>query len=156
MGSQIDEAKARMGGQHRLLLLCSLMGLARSQTTTATPPPVTPSPGCWYEALCAYSDDSDIKRAIPSPQDADLESRMQWCYNQCRNEATCTDFTVHSTRTSHSCHLLTNCDDKSTDAACLGAGSCNSGPNASSAAMPGWIRTRTRPQLFQSVWQETG
>lgn len=117
-----------MGGQHRLLLLCSLVGLARSQSTT-TPTPVTPSEGCWYEALCAYSDDNDIKRPIPSPQNADLESRMQWCYNQCRNEDTCTDFTVFSIGSRfHSCYLLTSCEDKSTDATCLELGSCNSGP----------------------------
>merc|ERR1711934_128991 len=63
MGQSTWGVKARMGGQHRLLLLCSLMGLARGQSAAlrTTPTPVTPSPGCWYEALCAYSDDSDIK-----------------------------------------------------------------------------------------------
>merc|ERR1711934_793982 len=134
MGQSNRRSKARMGGQHRLLLLCSLMGLARGQSAAlrTTPTPVTPSPGCWYEALCAYSDDSYIKLAIPSPHNADLESRMQWCYNQCRfgyGEATCTDFSVQSIGIrSHSCYLLTNCNEKSTDANCLSLGSCNSGP----------------------------
>ena len=120
-----------MGGQYQLLLLCSLMGLARGQSLAlrTTPTPVTPPAGCWYGALCAYSDDSDIMRPIPSPQNADLESRMQWCYNQCRNEDTCTDFTVQSIGVrSHSCYLLTNCDERSTDASCLATGCCNSGP----------------------------
>jgi len=106
------------------------MGLARSQSST-TPVPVTPSDGCWYDSLCAYSDDNDISVVIPS-QNADLESRMAWCYNQCINEITCTDFTVFTSRGRHTCYLLTNCDDKSQDDDCLGTpvgwGSCNSGP----------------------------
>ena len=121
-------SKARMGGQHRLLLLCSLVGLARSQTTTATTagPTATPSPGCWYEALCAYSGIPQL--SIPSPQNADLDSRMAWCYNQCKNDVDCTDFSVFSTSRGHNCYLLTNCDDISTTEACLEQGSCNSGP----------------------------
>ena len=120
-------SKARMGGNHQLLLLCSLLGLARSQSST-TPVPVTPSEGCWYGSLCAYSDDNDISYVIPSPQDADLDSRMAWCYNQCINELTCTDFTVFGSRGSHTCYLLTNCDSKSNDDSCLDAKTCNSGP----------------------------
>merc|ERR1712168_70698 len=119
-----------MGGKHQLLLLCTLMGLARSQSST-TPVPVTPSDGCWYDSLCAYSDDNDTSVVIPS-QNADLESRMAWCYNQCINEPTCTDFTDFGSRGGHTCYLLTNCDDKSQDDDCLGtpvgSGSCNSGP----------------------------
>merc|ERR1711971_501458 len=125
MGQSDRRSKARMGGQHRLLLLCSLMGFARSQTTTTVVgPTITPTPGCWYEALCAYSGIPQI--SIPSPQNADLDSRMAWCYNQCNNDVDCTDFTVFSTSRGHNCYLLANCDDKSTTESCLEQGSCNS------------------------------
>jgi len=119
MGSQID--KARMGGQHRLLLLCSLVGLARSQGT----------PGCWYEAMCQAIDNNNIheERVIPSENPADLESQMHWCYGQCQNVTECTDFTVYKTARFDTCYLLTNCDEKSTEAPCLNQELCNSGPS---------------------------
>jgi len=119
MGSQIDEA--RMGGEHRLLLLCSLVGLARSQGT----------PGCWYEAMCQAIDNNNIheEQVIPSENPADLESQMQWCYEQCQNVTECTDFTVYKTARFDTCYLLTNCDEKSTESGCLSQELCNSGPS---------------------------
>ena len=114
-----------MVGLRQLLFLCSLMGLTRSQGST--PNPVTPSQGCWYEAMCAFSNDNDIQFPIPS-ENTDLESRMVWCYNQCQVEQNCTDFTVHGVRGGFKCYLLTNCDEKSANDACLAQETCNSGP----------------------------
>jgi len=127
MGQSDRRSKARMGG--RLLLICSLVGLARSQSTTTAGPTITAPAGCWYEALCAYSAIDDTELPIPA-ENADMGSRMTWCYNQCHSEPTCTDFTVHSFGSrNHFCYLLTNCDDRSTNDNCLELGSCNSGPS---------------------------
>jgi hypothetical protein len=70
-----------------------------------------------------------MKLTIPPPHTSNMESQMQWCYNQCLNEATCTDFTVFRVPNRvQSCYLLTNCDQKSKDDLCLELGTCNSGP----------------------------
>jgi len=80
--------------------------------------------------MCQHIENDNIhdERTIPS-ENADLPTRMDWCYDQCLNEPSCTDFTVHSIGPrSHICYLLTNCNEKSTEPTCLAAKKCNSGP----------------------------
>merc|ERR1712226_1767598 len=164
MGQSERRSKARMVGLRQLLFLYSLMGLTRSQGST--PNPVTPSQGCWYEAMCAFSNDNDIQFPIPS-ENTDLESRMVWCYNQCQVEQNCTDFTVHGVRGGFKCYLLTNCDEKSANDACLAQETCNSGPKDCDVASnsncdilqtppPDTTTTWTRPPLFHNVLKVSG
>merc|ERR1719180_7501 len=53
-------------------------------------------------------------------------------------------------------HLQTRSLGSATTMSTLTNSKRQKGPSASSAAMAGWTAKRTRPQLFQSVWQDNG
>merc|ERR1711971_1169347 len=57
---------------------------------------------------------------------------------------------------SYNRHLQTRSLGSATTMSTLTNSKPQKGPSASSAATAGWTAKRTKPQLFQSVWQDNG